>query len=75
MGDVIQGLLESGYDASLPVDEFLTMIFIPCCWLCGVHIEAGMESVMILRVGKERWARVMGPMIHAKHILLVDLVV
>lgn len=34
-----------------------------------------MEAVMIMRVDKERWARIMGPMIHAKHILLVDLVV
>lgn len=67
--------LPEEYDASLPVDDFLGMVFVPNCWICGYVLMEGDHYLMVLRTQKNEFARLIGPLIHAHHILLVDLIV
>ncbi len=70
---MLESLLEWGYDASLPVDEFLCMEFRTCCYVCGQDIIPGQMVLIIPRWERQEAERALGPLLHRQHVVLVDL--
>ena len=71
---MLEQLLQWGYDASLPVDEFLSVEFHACCCVCGHTIQQNEVVLQLFRTQFQEAERALGPLLHQTHVVLVDLV-
>ena len=70
---MLDQLLQWGYDASLPLDDFLNVEYHPLCYICGHWLEEGDIVLRILRTDIHKAEDALGSMLHEHHVMLVDL--
>ena len=71
---MLQHLLNSGYDATKEVDDFIMFEYVSSCWYCGKRVLNCDSRFMILRTEAELWSKQV-PWIHeTQHVVLIDLV-
>lgn len=73
---MLEELLSIGYDARLPVDEFLAMEFQLHCAVCNILVNDSMVYIGVFRPHAQEFFQRFGPIVHVgQHVVLVDLLV